>query len=400
MSLYSDAGNAIFKIIADKVFEFGRQKSDYRTACRKLCNQEIQAITKSNNSEATELSKVFEFNDETITQQGTFITVPDSIKSEVSQFIAKAIENGIIAKEGSQLLECINMPKAELAKCKESHGLLRGYATHNGKIVRQGKFIQANFPISLALLQINAMITGQYFMHIISSQLKLIDKRLKNIENNIYQTSYADLDSYNSYLDTKSKQVSFNESEISHLEEFITKINSIRTNYTIKLNAIEPISQGRILWIEDAAEKLYDSFQSSNVRTILEILFLADSIYAKAHALLYYMLIKSGDDNPTNLNIKLENCMNALQSLGTKEYAHKYHIIKMSTLTHFIILQEYHVKSAGKENKYISGKTKEILGYFEEVEMQHTKLNTTLKNNLVLKVDNGIPTEMWQIKYE
>ena len=97
----------------------------------------------------------------------------DEMKVLASQFLQSAITNGIATRTFSGALRC-NIDISKLAHSQD--GFLRGVVMSDGKIAEQAKFteIPSVSVTSMLAFQIASMITGQYYQHIITSQLNIL----------------------------------------------------------------------------------------------------------------------------------------------------------------------------------------------------------------------------------
>lgn len=127
----------------------------------------------------------------------------EEVKSILSSIGGNALELVLEKSSLNELLKC-NVPIDLLTSAKDGSGML-GNVMENGRISEQARFSRAGLE-SLApvlIFQLLSTITGQYYMHVLSSQLNELNNKvdwvinkLKNEEKSRFQRIKQDVQKY------------------------------------------------------------------------------------------------------------------------------------------------------------------------------------------------------------
>lgn len=163
----------------------------------------------------------------------TEVDTQESLNQIFSSFLGFAIQSGNAIGSVSGLLEC-NIPINQLYKISEHPELMRGFVKNSkGKFDQVAIFQEANIAKVAPVIAFQALsvITSQYYLHVITNQLKEISKKLDDILSFLQIDDQAKIVATFHTLQDKLALTEYSENDLQTLEESVKSADIMRIKY-------------------------------------------------------------------------------------------------------------------------------------------------------------------------
>lgn len=262
----------------------------------------------------------------------------DEMKALASQLLQSAVTNGIVASTFSGALQC-NIDISKLAHSQD--GFLRGFAMSEGKIAEQAKFTEipsVNITPMLAF-QIASMITGQYYQHIITTQLKSISQKLNQVLSLLEEEDKAIINDSFRQLQELSSFDSFGLEDSIVLRTIQNNAGKLREKYkslVLKIN-VDNVERS---WFRDKgeAEDWFKALNDSKFVPYMQVAFMAEYLFYCSNMVLLereFAKPKSERDNG-----RIDAWSKHVNNDFMAPYVKKYHDVKWTVLLNLELLKE------------------------------------------------------------
>lgn len=262
----------------------------------------------------------------------------DEMKALASQLLQSAVTNGIVASTFSGALQC-NIDISKLAQSQD--GFLRGFAMSEGKIAEQAKFTEIP-SVNIApmlVFQIASMITGQYYQHIITTQLKSISQKLNQVLSLLEEEDKAIINDSFRQLRELSSFDSFGLEDSIVLRTIQNNAGKLREKYkslVLKIN----VDNVKRSWFRDRgeAEDWFNALNDSKFVPYMQVAFMAEYLfYCSNMVLLEREFAKPESERDKG---RIDAWSKHVNNDFMAPYAEKYHKIKWTVLLNLRLLKE------------------------------------------------------------
>lgn len=372
--------NEFFYILNPIRGELVRQQ--LRSINKKMREEDISTFIKESNAN--------ELNIQDKTQNTTFnkLDFDSNIDlSLASNIINQAIKTGLVVNSYSGLLKC-NINISELAKSKD--GMLRGFkiATHGG-IEQQAKFIEVGIPTPIIAFQVASFITGQYYQHIITEQLEIINEKLDDILGYLLNSDKSTIIAMFNTFKSLYALSTYKDSDFNLPKSNLQKLEIIRQNYMLQLKEITCKVEYSKLNNLSEAKSWEKFFYEKKIGSKMNICYWAEILHYMYCVLLVKMEINREDSNPYDKKIERANMYyNRMDNTFGIKYSEIYHTIKNTILCNLELL--YIGASYGKDD--IKKIKNSLESNFKSIETLFIEGQKKLNTNFYYKYENGIPT--------
>ena len=262
----------------------------------------------------------------------------DEMKVLASQLLQSAITNGIVTSTFSGALRC-NIDISKLAHSQD--GFLRGFAMSDGKIAEQAKFteIPSVSVTPMLVFQIASMITGQYYQHIITTQLNSISQKLDQVLSLLEEEDKAVIENDFSQLKALSSFDNFGMEDSIALRNIQNDAGKLRKKYKSSVLKINVDDVGRS-WFRDKgeAEDWFKKLNDSKFIPYMQVAFMAEYLfYCSNMVLLKRELAKPESERDKG---KIKDWSANVNCNFMAPYAEKYHKIKWTVLLNLELLKK------------------------------------------------------------
>lgn len=371
--------NEIFYILNPIKGEIVRQQ--FRSMNKQMRTEDISKYIKE--SEASEL------NAKRLTRNISFTDLEFDYKTDLnlaSNIISQAINAGIVVKSYSGLLKC-NINISDLAKSND--GMLRGFKiSAHGGIEQQAKFVEVSVPTPLIVFQVASFITGQYYQHVITEQLKTINEKLDDIMSYLINTDRSIVQALFYTFKSLYSLTAYKDSDFALPQANLQKLDILRQKYMLQLNEITCNVERSLLNNLSEAKAWEKYFYDKKIVPQMQVCYWAEVLYY-----MYCVLLVKMELNRENAS-SYENIVDRVQmyyKLMDNSFGHKYseiyHIIKNTILCNLELL--YIGASYGKDDIYKIMKS--IESNFSNIETQFIQGQQKLSAGFYYKYENGIP---------
>lgn len=310
----------------------------------------------------------------------------DLLKSEKEEWIKFVSDNvGILNANAalgnsfSGLLKC-DTCLSQLAQSKD--GFLRGFVLENGKFVKQAKFEEVKYAISTPLMafQLASIITGQYYQHVITQQIKLLSQQLNEIIARLDAKNIASMQhGYHSLLELIQLK-EYSEIDCGRAEKIADSMNELRLEYRELLKGIKlDISYGFSDYNEVVGK--IGILEESKFFNYMQQALMAETIYYLSNVLLIRMYNgKESKEKISNIEMRL-SC----------DFFEPYNDVFLKIRHNVLKYIELAKKSALIQKEKITKLDLETNQKFEELKLAFTKQQQSLdvKYCYVIDVQEG-----------
>ena len=153
-------------------------------------------------------------------------------KSFVSTISGEAMKLALAKVAFNGLLKC-DVPISALCKVKDHPELMRGLVIKDGKISEQAQFAEAGWGAAAPLIffQCMAIVTSQYYLHIITERLDKIDNKLDNIFKIIVTDDISKVKIAYKQLVELSKKNTFDIEDKRSVSDISKEVDVVREKY-------------------------------------------------------------------------------------------------------------------------------------------------------------------------
>lgn len=262
----------------------------------------------------------------------------DEMKVLASQLLQSAITNGIATSTFSGALRC-NIDISKLAHSQD--GFLRGFAMSDGKIAEQAKFTEIPSVCVTPMLafQIASMITGQYYQHIITSQLNSISQKLDQVLSLLEEEDKAVIENDFSQLRALSSFDNFGMEDSIALRKIQDDAGKLRKKYKSLVLKINVDDVGRS-WFRDKgeAEDWFKALNDSKFIPYMQVAFMAEYLFYCSNMVLLEREFAKPESERDNGKINAWSANVNCDFMAP--YAKKYHDVKWTVLLNLGLLKE------------------------------------------------------------
>ena len=307
----------------------------------------------------------------------------NEMKVLASQFLQSAVINGMATSTFSGALRC-NIDISKLAHSQD--GFLRGFVMSDGKIAEQAKFteIPSVSVTPMLAFQIASMITGQYYQHIITSQLNSISQKLDQVLSLLEEEDKAVIENDFSQLKDLSSFDNFGMEDSIALRKIQDDAGKLRKKYKSLVLKINVDDVGRS-WFRDKgeAEDWFKALNDSKFIPYMQVAFMAEYLfYCSNMVLLEREFAKPESERDKG---RIEALSKYVNCDFMAPYAEKYHKIKWTVLLNLELLK----KGASWWNDDIEQIYQKTFEMFDSFEAQVVKTLDQLNHIYSIEYKNG-----------
>ena len=262
----------------------------------------------------------------------------NEMKVLASQFLQSAVINGMATSTFSGALRC-NIDISKLAHSQDV--FLRGFVMSDGKIAEQAKFaeIPSVSVTPMLAFQIASMITGQYYQHIITSQLNSISQKLNQVLSLLEEEDKAVIENDFSQLKDLSSFDNFGMEDSIALRKIQDDAGKLRKKYkslVLKIN-VDDVGHS---WFRDKgeAEDWFKALNDSKFIPYMQVAFMAEYLfYCSNMVLLEREFAKPESERDKG---RIEAWSKYVNKDFMAPYVKKYHDVKWTVLLNLELLKE------------------------------------------------------------
>ncbi len=296
----------------------------------------------------------------------------DGAQSLASSLLQAAVSQGLVAESFSGLLRC-NIDISKLAHSKD--GFLRGFTMSEGRIAEQAKFTEvSSICTPMLVFQVASFVTGQYYQHIITTQLNSISKRVDQILDLMEEGDKAKITNAFSELSVLSMANRPSMEDSIALRELNRIAGELRDKYkAITLNcSLEEVSRS---WIRDKneAEDWVKALENSHFLKYMELAFDAEYLfYSTSVMLIKWELAKDEPDYG-----KVEGWSKRIDNNFMASYEPKYHEVKTIVCENLRLLASSAISGADDVRAMYSDVKSRFISYEQSVVPVLSELSPT-----------------------
>ena len=260
----------------------------------------------------------------------------DEMKALASQLLQSAVTNGIVTSTFSGALQC-NIDISKLAHSQD--GFLRGFAMSEGKIAEQAKFTEIPSVSITPMLafQIASMVTGQYYQHIITTQLNSISQKLDQVLDLLEEEDKAIIKNGFRQLGDLSSFDRFDEQDANVLRNIQGVAGKLKDKYMSLVLKKNIDVERSLLRDKGEADDWFKALNDSKFIPYMQVAFMAEYLfYCSNMVLLERELAKPESERRRD---RIDKWTEYLNCDFMAPYAKKYHDVKWTVLLNLELLK-------------------------------------------------------------
>lgn len=317
---------------------------------------------------------ILEHNNIDLTQSQESNMSEKEIQEWKSLFSTLGVETTKIASTASTfngLVKC-DVPLKDLCRCNGNPDAMRGLVIKNGKISQQASFTEVSIA-PLMVFQCMAVVTSQYYEHIIIERLNAIDNKLASIIKIFKADDRAKLKvSYNRFVEL-SKKNKYDIADKLIVSQFYDDVEKIKEKYRDMLAGIKNLDIDYKWSDKKEAEQKIKALNDSHYFDYLDMAMQAEVLTFIASVVSMKVARYLGNEEDINIYA------NRMSLDYWDNYVNQFNWIKHDVINYL----EREVKKSWFQNESIKEMMKKQLERFDNVEYSMLELQNQFEYRTV-----------------